>query len=232
MAYDITPMQTLLLLDLLARGGESLLRDIEKPRYDSKKERIPLKSLGLIDEQLVPQPKGRDLTSLSLTDAAYEHLLVAMNGAKLPKSPECNPVAARLLTRVSAFIDANGLSVSEVFHDPPYRFPQVNSPKPENQEGDQPPPPPPLPSPPDHAGIMRLLIAIPKSRHMPGGGLEMAVVRDALRELPRRDVDRILIDLQNQKRIVLYPSVEKATPEQAEAAVLVSGDPRHFLYIQ
>ncbi|MDR3153559.1 MAG: hypothetical protein LBW85_04625 [Deltaproteobacteria bacterium] len=243
--YETEPMQNLLLLDLLSREGEALLKEIKKPEYDLHKHRQPLIRQGLMVEAkkrpiVNGKPKGKELVEMSLTDEAYPYLAKLMDeGANLPASPACGSVSARLLKIVSRFMKANGCTVSDVFNDPPRRLPSpTGNGDPQGPEGgDVPVPPPPPPEPPkpiDPVGFYRRLRSIPKRLFMAGGGLRIAVLRKAVPDVPREETDRLLIELQRQGRIVLYEfsSPDMITDEDREAAVMVGGVPRHVMYFK
>jgi hypothetical protein len=225
-------MQTLLLLDLLSRGGGERLVDIKSPKYDFRKLRAPLVAQGLLEEPLRQEtdggkPKGQRLKRLELTDAAYEYLRDAENVRRLPQSKSCGPVAARLLAMVSAFMKANDVTVSELF-----RYPPLLLAGPGDGPEREPEPGGPVPDP---EAFLRAISAIPAPDRMAGGSIRLSVVRRTFRNLRRADVDRLLMELQKRGAIVLYPFTSHIdiTPEDREASLLVGGDdPRHFLFIR
>jgi hypothetical protein len=228
--HAISPMQTLLLLDLLSRGGEAFLSDIKKPEYSLKEHRLPLIGLGLLEEREERRrdpahpggkPKGKAIKLLSLTAGAYGHLALAMKGATPPGSPACGPVMSRLLARVSSFMDLNGLTVSDVYNDPPFKLASGDT-------GATPPPKPYSP-PPGAREFSRMLKAFPRGLMTAGGGIMMSALKGHFRDMDPEDIDRLLIELQNDGEIVLYPSV-LPLPEEKAAAVLVGGDPRHMVF--
>ncbi|MDR1039037.1 MAG: hypothetical protein LBR80_02490 [Deltaproteobacteria bacterium] len=233
--YNVTPMQTLLLLDLLSRGGQEHLKAIKSPRYGFRDHRLPLIEQGLLYEEKIKdivdgKPGGIPIILMTLTDVGYVYLQTAMREmreATLPRSPSCGPVAAKLLARVSVFMEANGCTVTEVFDDPPRR---LSPPEPDPADV-KPEPYEPAPAP---EIFLRRLKSIPKELFMPGELLTIAALKDAMTDLRREDIDRLLLELQSSGLLVLYPfaSNDMVTPRDKAAEVLVGGDPRHYLFLK
>jgi hypothetical protein len=71
-----------------------------------------------------------------------------------------------------------------------------------------------------------------------GGGpkrrVRIAQIRRALPEVPREELDRVLNELERDKRLVLY-RIDDPTdigPEDREAVLMVAGNPRHIVYLE
>ncbi|MDR2612466.1 MAG: hypothetical protein LBG06_06445 [Deltaproteobacteria bacterium] len=231
MSRDLKPMQTLLLLDLLSRGGEATLQDVNgKSGYDAKAVRAPLRELGLVREgkERVPGDKGRrpkTLTVLTLTDMGWAHIegrLRVKGGGLLelpPASRKCAPIMARLLGILGSNMHDRDIAIGEILCPSP---------------GQKPPPRPHPPATPTADAFYRMLTDLHASRQLPGGGLRIAAIRKAMPGITREETDRLLLDLQRQERVVLYSfaSNELITQEDRDAAVIVAREPRHVMYLK
>jgi hypothetical protein len=68
----------------------------------------------------------------------------------------------------------------------------------------------------------------------PGHRVRLSDLRHALSDVSRGDVDRTLLDLQRQEKLVLY-RIDDPTdirPEDERAALMVAGNPRHIVYLE
>lgn len=71
-----------------------------------------------------------------------------------------------------------------------------------------------------------------------GGGpkhrVRLADVRSKLADVPREQIDHVLMELQGQERLVLYriDDPSDVRPEDKRAALMIAGNPRHILYLE
>ncbi|MDR1039034.1 MAG: hypothetical protein LBR80_02475 [Deltaproteobacteria bacterium] len=239
MTQDLKPMETLLTLDLLSRGGESFLKDFDGSPYDLA-FRKQLSTLGLITETkrrypVAPGEKPvRPLIFLTLTDKGWSHVESLMHSPSItlpPKSTKCAPVMSRLLRHVGSFMDRNDFTISEMFGEPLVGD-DTRTPEPNREplyDPAQEPFPGLVPGPDD---FFRRLQSLSREHSSHGGAIKITDIKRLCRDVPRDAVDRLLIDLQNQGRIALYTHISKEfeTEEDRTDAVIVAGQPRHFLY--
>jgi hypothetical protein len=68
----------------------------------------------------------------------------------------------------------------------------------------------------------------------PSRRVRLADVRRGLPDVGRDEMDRELLELQRKEKLVLYPIDDPTDiqPEDAEAALMVAGFPRHILYLE
>jgi hypothetical protein len=121
--------------------------------------------------------------------------------------------------------------------EPKKRRGRKPKPKPEPVPPTPEPAPEPEPEPvpiPDPQTFLQFIKDLPESARMPGGAIRIAELKSAIPELPVKEVDTLLIELQMLGWIVLYPFTSPAdiTRRDWDAAVRIGGDARHMLYVK
>jgi hypothetical protein len=212
MTYEPTPKQTLILWDVLARGGSAAQADI--PFKVEPKDREALVKARLLATTKI----GRSLW-LTVEDAGWswadDHLDAPLAAPAAPKKAAKNPVKAApappkiptlqvWLTRLHAFLRARRLSLADV-------LPQV-------------PPPAPQPKPkasrkPRLATLAdRISAAVARLQGSPQrDGLRLSALRAALPDIDRAVLDDALVQLFEEAKINLMslsnpPDIERERP--------------------
>jgi hypothetical protein len=221
---DLNPMPSLLVIDLLTRGGEAFLKDIEEPSYKTI-HRKELKEHGLLEEtkKLRTEADGtirkQPVICLTLTDAGWCWAERNMGTLALPpKSKKCTQVLARLANVLEALMKRKGLVISDVFAEPNGDNGITNGQvSPGRKE-------------PTAKEFLRLLRDNYHELRTDGGGLRIMDIKDRFHEVPNDVIDRLLIELQRAGILVLYSLVVPPPEPVKKAATLVAGEPRHMAY--
>jgi hypothetical protein len=202
-----TPLQTLFLWALIARGGEAPNKDF-RPKIE-KADRAALIRLGLLAERRGP----RRSVLLELTDRGWAWA-AANTTARLPDRGTASVfVLADLLARLGRYLAAHDLPLA-AFITPP-----------------EPPPPPPQPG--DLPARIRAACLAAADGAL-NRQVRLAAIRPHLPDVPREGQDAALMDLVRTGAAGLLPLDDPAqiTPEDAAAALVVGGQPRHLLWLR
>ncbi|MDR0354721.1 MAG: hypothetical protein LBJ64_03165 [Deltaproteobacteria bacterium] len=81
--------------------------------------------------------------------------------------------------------------------------------------------------------LLKHINSLPLSEFMPGGGLQLSVLKKSLPAFSGAEVDKALLSLSREGKIVLYQYADprRVTPEDEAAALHVSGVVKNFLFI-
>jgi hypothetical protein len=250
-------METLLLLELLWRGGECYLKDLG-PNVYPPRVRIPLTRPGYVSEELAHAPlaenkrKTRRMPLLKLTQeglALVDRLLEGGFSSLPERSYRSVRVMKNLMVNLGSQMKKKRLTPSKLFSPPPARArgkagqgtrpASAESPAPKAPVKGSPPAKVPespapeaiVPAPEVFLGMLRNM---PPHLFQSGGGIKIAAVKAHFPALPPSETDRLLIELQKRERIVLYShtSPDFVTPEDRKFAVVVAGEPRHIMYFK
>ncbi|MDR1081755.1 MAG: hypothetical protein LBQ79_12555 [Deltaproteobacteria bacterium] len=124
MSEDLKPTETLLLLDLLSKGGAAFLKDLGTWLYNPK-VRVPMKERELIaEENRKLQPSGnpkavaRGIPHISLTEKGRT-LIEGLLRTGLPPMPERSSrtsiVMANILKATGTYFLKKNIPLTEVF---------------------------------------------------------------------------------------------------------------------
>ncbi|MDR2459917.1 MAG: hypothetical protein LBE38_03910 [Deltaproteobacteria bacterium] len=213
---QLQPMQTLLLWDLLSRGGGEFLKYLTHPEYKFHTHREPLIQLKLITENKMKEEVDgkllREKLKLQLTDLGWEYLQKNIDLPKNPKSPNSGLIMGRLLRRLSSYVQIKNIKLAQLFGlEPISSQPQLTA-----------------------AELLKDIKIIRRNLQTAGGALRLSDIRKNLPQYSRNHMDKLLLELQRQHSLVLfrYDTPELVTPEDAEAAIIIAGEPKHLFYLQ
>lgn len=207
-----TPKQALLIWRLLtaetAQEREPTISQA-RPKLDPRKERRPLVDAGFV----ALEKRGR-AQHYTLTDKAWAWA-ASDDGITLLKS--ASPVGAQalqgLLRRLVPFLRRNDLALADLFS--PSAAEASNCESASLDVNDE-----------IRAACLRLAEGRSRAR------VRLSALRSALPAVPRADLDKALVELQDGGRLVLYRDDNTAalTEDDHAAALLVGGAPRHLVY--
>jgi hypothetical protein len=235
--FEPTPKQALCLIGMLFGQNEQEREPLQsrvRPEL-SPEDRTALVQAGLLETER----RGRGIHLLA-TDAAWkwasEHLDMV-----LPLSPAAGPILANVLSTLGQFLDRRGLVLADLVLQgaQPVSSPPVSSAPVSSAARFSPiPPRPPKTIDIEQASaevrgrICNTLLGLAGGRSR--RRVRLAELRDRLPEVPRRELDALLLELQSEQQLVLYRLDNPAELAQAdhEAALLVGGNPRHLVYME
>lgn len=210
MSYEPEASDRALLWRLAVIGGESPLKDLDKPKVDSK-VRKRLRAAGFTEEESRKPPTGgRGVLHLSLSEKGWNYLA---EHTTAPLSPRANvvPVLQGFLAQLDRFLTARALSLADFFRVPPAAASTI-------------------------AEIsQRILDAY--NRLSGGRGnvrVRLADLREALADVPRPALDDALLQLATSGQAALYrlDNPLEISPRDREAVLMTpAGDPRHLIYL-
>lgn len=201
-----TPMQTLILWAVIARGGEApqkgLTPDLKKPDRDALVAR----------RLLVARAGERRSITVEVTEAGWAWA-AANTGAPLAASKAAAVVLRDLLTRVAAHMNASGASLAEVIAPPSM-------------------PAGPAPGEPLAERIRAAYLAETGGR--PGARCRLSALRARLPDVGRGDLDDALLALARSGGGALMPLENPAELDPAEEAASVAPGGRrlHLLLME
>jgi hypothetical protein len=215
MMFDkLKPKQKVLILDLMSRGGEDFLNNLQSIPYEFKEHRKPLIEEGILFEEkrkkvVDGKEKGGLLVKLSLTDKGWLLLQDLKDLPDLSQIKSYDQIKARIIQGVLSYISANNISFSQIF--------AKNIGTDVNQF--------------DANTLLKTILSLDKNLFMASGGLRLSVLRKELINEPRDLLDKLLLELQTLDRIVLYRFDTPAREEDRKAALIIAGEPRHYLFV-
>jgi hypothetical protein len=190
------------------------------------KERSALIAAGLLETER----RGRAL-HLIATDAAWQWASAHLT-TELMASKAAGPILQDLLTQLGKFLATRGLVLADLLTSA--CTPELAAP----------------------GGVATLLGSEPhpKQQHAPLGPVRgrirdtvlgltggrsrqrvrLAALRERLPELPRRELDSILLAMQSDEQLVLYrlDNPAELRPADEQAALLIGTSPRHLVYLE
>lgn len=205
MSFQPTPLQVIVLWRLLFTGEEPMISQMGL----DPKDRLPLEKEGLIHLE----KRGRANHAI-LTDKAWRWAGENLQAEFSPRATAQIPPTLRgVLARLEAFLVHHGLTLAD-FLSPPQKVPK----------------PPPLLSTEQRiaAACLALTGGVPNLR------VRLADLRRELADIPRATLDRTLLAMQQQDRLVLLPldDPQEITPADTQAVLKVLGHARHILYFR
>jgi hypothetical protein len=224
---ELNPKQALCLFGMLF-GQTEAAREPMQSRLEpalSAQERLALVSAGLLETER----RGRAV-HLIATDAAWQWAGAHL-ATELAASKAASPILRALLTQLGQFLEPRGLVLADVMLRPdPSRL-----------------------SLPDGSGALGAGEQAREQRAPSGqlrgrirdtvlgltGGrsrqrVRLAALRERLPELPRRELDSILLAMQSDEQLVLYrlDNPAELRPADEQAALLIGTSPRHLVYLE
>ncbi len=203
----LSPYQTMFLWRLLVSDGEAWLREL-RPRL-SNPERKFLIGRGFINEQRVSTRNGGRAIYVQLTERAWEWAKETLND-EWPRTSAAAGILNALSKKLGVFLMHYDIPLKEVLA--PVAYPQAEQ-MCENHAA-------------EHQFHLVMLLA---ACNEIGGGSPSAKVRLAeLREkldLPRQDLDKLLLQLYHNANLLLFPKLENETltPRDHAAALAIEG---------
>ncbi len=219
-----TPLETLALWSLAAQGG-SVWLDGWRPVLRSRKN---LLGLGLIHEAKELRDSGKrrvKATKVTLTELGWKWLETHAGEAIPTRSTAGTEVLAHLLGALAEFLKTNQLPLTALW--------QTRS---AGEAASVPPAeaatPPKAPDLTDKEQLRAVLSAC-RGLADASGRIRLAALRSAFPGLQARRFDVILLTLQNQGKLVLYPldNPRDITQADREAALDIAGFPLHVAYL-
>jgi hypothetical protein len=205
--------ESLFLWDLVSRGGAAFFTDL-RAHFNSSVSLDNLKKLGFIDELQEKRVRGgvtwgSKLLKIYLTDRGWEFLEENMSAPLTNVGSTVGFILARLLAKLSYFMGEGQHSLDQVFGTPPPAEPEEPTPE---------------------FLLWRLQNLRPK-HYMKSGNVRLCVLRQALPEYPKAQLDALLLELHDMGRVALHPfgSPALVTFDDQKAEILVDGDARHYL---
>lgn len=205
MSFKPNQAQALLVWRLVFDYGQ----DGIEAKKAGPKVRGQLEREGLLEELTVRNPvTGKPRKRFRLTDKGWswaeEHL-----DAKLHPNSKPAPTLQAVLTRLKSLLRSHDIRLAEL----------VRSPSPE-----------PPADPPTQVRTAYLSYTSGRLNE----SMPLDILRRALPELPRERVDQALLDLFRSGAGVLFPedNTRQLTPALQDAAVRMSGDPKHYLKLE
>ena len=218
MSTSPTPRQTLFLWRLIAEGGGQFSKYM-KPAFE-KKDHTPLERAGLIESETRKdaQPGKRPARSLfvCLSEKGWEWVAGHMD-AEISKSQAAGPVLQFVLTRLGEHLRSQRVSLADFVSQT-------------TAMADR-------PQPWDDQEVAQLVRAAcvklgDGQRHV---RVRLADLRAALGQIPRDRLDPVLLAMEREGAIILYPldNPQEIRPLDEEAAITNSvGIKRHIVYLE
>jgi hypothetical protein len=210
------PLQVLFLWGLLARGGEGWKADL-KP--DLKTRYAPLRRAGLLEEEGRRHPdSGRARKWVRLSEAGWAWAQGHLDAPVSTRSSAAGPVLQAMLARLKVYLAAAGVPLAELIC-PPATGAEASALVP-------PAPPAGLP-----ARVRAAYLASSGGRW--GVRVRLTALRHSLRDVPRQDLDAVLLALARAERLALYPLDDplELTDADHEAAIERLGQHFHLVYM-
>ncbi len=227
------PLETLALWSLAAQGGSAWL-DGWRPVLRSRKN---LLGLGLISEAKELRDGGKrrvKATKIVLTAAGWIWLEGQAGGAIPTRSTAGTEVLAKLLGVLAEFLKANELPLTALWRSrsgpdgasaPPAEAAEAATVKTVA--------PPPKTAVPTDTELLRVVLSACRRLADASGRIRLAAVRGAFPGLNAGKIDTILLTLQSQGKLVLYPLDNPREIEAADrdAALVIAGFAVHVAYL-
>jgi hypothetical protein len=207
------------------------LGDIKPP------QRRPLLEHGFLEQEAGKSKKGANAQFLVLTDKAWEWAS-HVRDVKFNRAPTASHILQGLIRRLVPFLERSDIALAELFReDQPALDDAAASPTKERE----PHPTSGVPAAPTavepvgdslrtrvEQACLSLAGGAKKSR------VRLSALRSALPAISRQQLDTALIDLQRERRLVLYreDNTPALTAEDHAAALLVGDSPRHLVYLE
>jgi hypothetical protein len=212
MSFEPNPTQALALWRMIA--GETPQE--RRPTLGDIKplQRRPLLEHGFLEQEAGKSKKGANVQFLVLTDKAWEWASHARD-LRFNRAPTASHILQGLLRRLVPFLERRDIALAELFGDDE-ATPTAPSPIGESVRTRI------------EQACLSLAGGAKKSR------VRLSSLRSALPAISRQQLDAALIDLQRERRLVLYreDNTPALTPEDHAAALVVGDSPRHLVYLE
>ena len=237
MSFQPNPKQALCLLGMLFGQTEQEREPMQskvKPDLPAK-EREPLVRAGFLEKER----RGRPF-HLIATDSAWQWASTHLS-AELMLSKQAAPILRNVLTSLGAFLEKNDLALADVV-----RGEKLDAPLEPAAAAEVPPAEAPTQAEP-HAGPASSEVPDPTRfrtriegaiRALAGGAarkrVRLSALRQSLGDIPRQELDALLLEMQQSERLVLYRHdnpVELSAADH-QAALSIAGNPRHLVYLE
>jgi len=226
MAHEITPLQTLILWALLARGGSGFQKDL-KPE-PKPKDREALVRAGLISKE-----KGkRGAITLNVEDKGWHWASENMD-AEISKHSNAGAVVLQdLLSRLGAYTKARNIALADVL------APQDQGADPGKGRQDKTEPQGPDAAPSDSHDFASLRAQL-RAAFLDLTGdkfntrVRLSDLREKLRHVDRAALDQTLLAIAKEEGAVLMQLDNRTeiTGADRDAALEVGREPRHLLWL-
>jgi hypothetical protein len=205
MSFQPDPLQVLFLWRLLASDGEAWWKEI-KPQ-PPKAKRDELERADLIDVERRRSPKGGIGFQITLTDKAWAWAAANLNAEVSRRSTAAGPVLQDILTKLKGYLENTGVPLVEVLG-------------------------PTTPSADVESRLRSIYLSISGGRTKTR--VRLADLRAALPDVPREDLDKTVLAMDDRGVLVLYPIEDprELTYRDREAAVVVGGEANHLVYLE
>ncbi|QDU60814.1 hypothetical protein Pan216_16660 [Planctomycetes bacterium Pan216] len=216
-SYDPAPLERLFLWRLAAGGGGDWLKELTKPKLGTGPRNRLIKS-GLIElEQRKPSGQGRALKYLCLTDAGWAWCAEHMGTEVSNRSTAGGEILRMTLARLKRFLDHEGMTFGQLV--------AISDQKIESDASTT--------SPTDEAARVEAAY-FQHSGGRPNVRVRLADLRSSMPDVARGDLDELLLSLERDGRLVLFPidDPHDIGPADRDAVLRVPGGAeRHVVYI-
>lgn len=222
MSFEPNPKQALCLLGILFGQSDEEREPMQsKVRPELKpKERAPLIAAGLLEAE-----RRGQATHLIATDAAWEWASTHLDAELMP-SRSASPILHNILTQLGKFLAQKGLALADIVTLAGGTASDDSAGNPgQNDEGD--------------TAVGKARTRIRDAVLSLGGGrskqrVRLSALRSRLPEVPRVQLDSLLLKMQSEQQLVLYrlDNPTELGPADEDAALLVGGNPRHLVYLE
>lgn len=208
MSFQPNPLQTLILWRLLISEGQAYLADI-RPKL-KRHDRKALIEAGFMEEKWCCNPRNSRAIYVYLTDKAWAWIGDHMDATLPHQSPAAGPIFQSFLTKLQPVLKSHRITLAEILGSAKETFPNKNL-------------------------EQRLREAY---FHLSGGAgsirIRLAQLRQKLEDIPRHELDKLLLKLQREEKLVLSPldDAREISLADQQAALNVAGFKRHIIYIR
>jgi hypothetical protein len=208
MSFQPNPLQTLILWRLLMSEGQAYLADI-RPKL-KQHDRKALLEAGFIEEKWCRNLRNSRAIYVYLTDKAWAWIGDHMDATFSHQSPAAGPIFQSFLAKLQPILKSRRITLAEILGSTKEALPSKNL-------------------------EQRLREAY---FHLSGGAgnvrIRLAQLRQKLEDIPRHELDELLLKLQREEKLVLSPldDTQEISPADQQAALNVAGFKRHIIYMQ
>lgn len=209
MKNSLSKTQRLVLFKLMFTGETPLQSEI-KPKLP-RTQRAELESFGLI--RMEPRANGRG-KRVALTDKTWEWASENLE-SELMVSKHATPALEAVLRRLSCFLRARSLNLSEFFHASPQI--ETRSIRPQ---------------PPVEGKIRQAYLALSEGRF--SQMIRLAELKRELPDIASQVVDETLLEMQKNGDVSLQTieSMQQTTEADRRAAIRILGEDRNLVYLE
>jgi hypothetical protein len=242
MSFEPNERQALLLWTMIAGATPNERQPMwsaARPDLDAS-ERTALVTHGFVEKTRRMSKKGAPANFMALTDKAWEWASHA-HDIEIMHSKFASGALQGLLRRLVPFLERREVALAELFQDDPPILDDAKA----SRENERCEPrdeltssvvtPPSAPT----ATADSLRTRVEQTCLSLAGGakksrVRLSALRKALPAISRQQLDAALIDLQRERRLVLYreDNTPALTAEDHAAALLVGDSPRHLVYLE